>query len=210
MRYHLCSCKTQLKVRPLLLWIAALLLLPVNVFCARVPKTAPDGLKVDHIGESLKEFRSVHRKAYCRRAYGEWDEDDPKKAWLLWIHCSLEAGVTFGGYKLLSESEPRYPFGEYATFYRKRLVSITYTLSTASIESLVSLIGHECGQPLIWTKDDEGVLTGAYWGTKRLSVVIRSVPITALNDNNKTLRVTADIMVYATSVTLAVGSEDED
>lgn len=204
--------KAQFIARPIFLWIGALLLLPANASCRRVPRTIPDGLKVDHLGESLKEFKSVHREAHCHRAYGEWTEEDPKGTWLRWIHCSLEAGMTFGGQKLLSESEPQYPFGVYATFFQKRLVSITYYLDVdISLESLVSLIGHECSQPIFWEKDENGRLTGAYWGTKRLSVIIRSVPMAVLNDDNKTLSVTADIVVYARSVTILVGSgEAED
>ena len=209
---HICSMKSQVTTFSFLLSVVALLL-PLNVSCNGTLKTIADGLNVDHLGETLREFRSVHKKAYCHRANGDWDENDSKKAWLLWIHCSLETGVTFAGYKLLSESEPRYPFGVYATFYRRRLVSITYTLSqlsTEEIESLVSLIGHDCRRPLIWTEDDEGVVTGVHWGDKRLSVVIRSVPIAVLNENNKTLRATAEIMEFATSVTMAVGSENDD
>lgn len=56
----------------------------------------------------------------------------------------------------------------------------TQRLGTASIESLVSLIAQECGQPSDLTKDDYGALTRAYWVTKRFSVVVRAIPIQAL------------------------------
>ena len=198
--------KTRLTTRLILLLVGASLLLPANASCSRTARTVPDGLKVDHLGESLREFRSVHRKAYCRRAQGEWDEDEPKKAWLLWIHCSLETGVTFGGYKLLCESEPRYPFGAYATFYRKRLVAITYTLSTANIESLVSLIGR--GR-VSMTKVDCGVLTGVSWSDKGSSIVIQLIPIRTLKYSPGLLRVTNNVVGFATSVSFTSDSETE-
>src|ERR1700674_308032 len=208
-RNYLFHWKTHIAARQSLLWIGAMLLLPANAFCSRVPKTVPDGLKVDHLGESLREFRSVHRKAYCHRAYGEWTEEDPRGTWFLWIHCSLDAGVTFGGYKLLSESDHRYPFGAYAIFHRKRLVAITYTLFTESIESLVLLIGHAYSQPLTTKKDYDGMLTGAFWTDNRFSVVVRLIPIQALNSDEGLLRVTSNILVFATSVSFAARDEPE-
>jgi hypothetical protein len=203
------SWKTQFKVGAILLWIGTLLL-PLNAFCNRIPKTVPDGLKVDYLGESLKEYRSVHPKAVCLREHGEWAEEDPGKTWLLWIHCSLDTGVTVGGYKLLSESDPRYPFGAYATFHRKRLVTISYTLSTVSLESLVSLIGHDCGLPLNLTKDNDGVLRRASCATSGFSVVLRSIPIQALTTDNRRLEVTSEVLVFATSVTFTAGDESDE
>ncbi len=202
--------KTQFSGPPILLWIGTLLLLPVSAFCSRGPKPVPDGLRVDQLGESLKVFRSVHPKAHCDRVHGEWAEENPRKTWLLWVHCSLDTGVTFGGYELLSESNPRYPFGAYATFYRKRLIEITYTLSNASIAPLVSLIAQECGQPLDLTKDDYGALTGAFWVTKRFSVVVRSIPIQALASDDGILIVTNDVFLFATSVTITAKDEPRD
>jgi hypothetical protein len=187
--------KTQSKVGSVLLWIGTLLL-PLNAFCNRIPKTVPDGLKVDYLG--------------CLRERGEWAEEDPGKTWLLWIHCSLDTGVTVGGYKLLSESDPRYPFGAYATFHRKRLVTISYTLSTVSLESLVSLIGHDCGLPLNLTKDNDGVLRRAFCATRGFSVVLRSIPIQALTTDNRRLEVTSEVLVFATSVTFTAGDESDD
>ncbi len=174
--------KTQFSGRPILLGIGALLLLPVSAFS----------------------------KAHCDRVHGEWAEENPRKTWLLWVHCSLDTGVTFGGYELLSESNPRYPFGAYATFYRKRLIEITYTLSNASIAPLVSLIAQECGQPLDSTKDDYGALTGAFWVTKRFSVVVRSIPIQALASDDGILIVTNDVFLFATSVTITAKDEPRD
>jgi hypothetical protein len=203
-----CGWKTQFSAGSVLLWIGTLLL-PLNAFCNRIPKTVPDGLKVDYLGETLKEYRSVHPKAICLRERGEWAEEDPGKTWLLWIHCSLDTGVTVGGYKLLSESDPRYPFGAYATFHRKRLVTITYTLSTGSLESLVSLMGRDCGWPLNLTKDDDGVLRRAFCTTRRFSVVLRSIPIQALTTDNRRLEVTSEVLVFATSVTITAGDETE-
>jgi hypothetical protein len=197
----------QFAARAVPLWISVFLLLPMNASCGRNPKTIPDGRLVDHLGESLKAFRSVHRKAYCYRVPGEWAEDDTMKMRFQSIHCGLSAGVTFGGHELLSESNPRYPFGAYATFYRKRLVEITYTLSDANIESVASLIARECGPPLELTKDESGALTRAFWVTKRSSVVVQSIPVNAMASGNGMLKVTNTVLLFATSVTITANEE---
>jgi hypothetical protein len=195
---------------PIPFWTFALLLLPASVFCNQLPKTAPDGLRADQLGETLKQFRSVHPKAECRRVHGVWSEGESKEKWFLWIHCSLSSGVTFGGFGLLSESDPRYPFGAYAIFYKKRLVEITYTLSGANIEPFVSLLAQECSQHLDLTKDDHGVVMRASCATKQFSVVVRTITVQALASDKGLLNVTSNVLLFATSVTIAATDKPTD
>ena len=195
---------------PIPFWTCALLLLPASVFCNQLPKTAPDGLRADQFGETLNLFRSVHPKAECRRVHGVWSEGEPKEKWFLWIHCSLSSGVTFGGFGLLSESNPRYPFGAYAIFYKKRLVEITYTLSGADIEPLVSLLARECSQHLDLAKDDHGVVIRASCATKQFSAVVQTIPVQALASDKGLLNVASNVLLFATSVTIAAAGEPAD
>jgi hypothetical protein len=160
--------------------LGALLLAPVSAFCGRNhPQPILDALRVDKLGESVRAFRSIHRKASCHRIHGAWEEGAPKTVRLMWMYCSFDRGARFAGYELLSELHPEYPFGADATFYKKRLVEITYTISDANVESIVSLIEQEYGPPLGSTRDENSVMMQARWASKRLSVVVRAVPIQA-------------------------------
>jgi hypothetical protein len=192
------------------IWACALLLLQASVFCKQIPKTAPDGLRMDYLGETLKVFRSVHPKADCHRVHGVWAEGDPKEKWFRWINCSVATGVTFGGYELLSEANPVYPFGAYATFYKKRLIEITYTLSNATIEPLVSRLARDCGQPLDSTKDDHGAVAQASCTTTKFSVVVRTIPVQSMASDKGLINLTRNVLLFATSVTIAVSDKPTD
>lgn len=102
----------------------------------------------DRLGESLKEFRSRHRKAAChRRSNEEGDERTSKAHWLAWVDCSVERGVSFMGVETLAEADPAHPLGMFATFHDKQLVELSYTLAIRSTETLLPRIASELGEP---------------------------------------------------------------
>ena len=137
-------------------------------------------LNEDQLGESLGRFRTLHKKASCTRRPNESsDERSMKRDWLKWIDCSLEEGVTFGGKELFAEANPTRPFGLFASFNRKRLVELTYMLSTTSIDALLPSLDKLYGEALRMTYDRKGLVDSATWSDQEASLDVDVVPICA-------------------------------
>jgi hypothetical protein len=135
-------------------------------------------LNEDQLGESLSRFRSLHKKASCiRRPNESSDERSLKRDWLKWVDCSLEEGVTFEGLELLAEVYPTRPFGVFASFNRKRLVELTYTLSITSIDALLPSLDKLYGEAFHRTYDRKGLLDSARWSDREASLEVELVPI---------------------------------
>jgi hypothetical protein len=135
-------------------------------------------LNEDQLGESLSKFRSLHKKASCTRRPNESsDERSLKRDWLKWVDCSLEEGVTFEGLELLAEVYPTRPFGLFASFNRKRLVELNYTLSITSIDVLLPRLEKLYGEAFRVTYDRKGLADSAMWSDKEASLDVELVPI---------------------------------
>lgn len=100
-----------------------------------------------------------------------------KRDWLKWVDCSLEEGVTFEGLELLAEAHPTRPFGLFASFNKKRLVELTYTLSIASIDALLPSLDKLYGEAFRMTYDKKGLVDLATWSDGDASLDIELVPI---------------------------------
>jgi hypothetical protein len=124
--------------------LAALIVSVLAASVAQARETRRSGmpkLNNDQLGESLKRFRSLHRDATCvMRPTGGFDDKTFKTNWLPWVDCSLAKGGAFEGQVLLAEANPARPFGILGTFYMKRLVELSYTLSTTSIDALLQIL----------------------------------------------------------------------
>src|SRR4029077_19353818 len=98
----------------------------------------------DQLGEALERFRSLHRDATCvmRPTAGIVDKTF-KTNWLRWVDCSVAKGNTFEGQELLAEAIPARPFGILGSFYKKKLVELSYTLSTPSIDELLQILNRK-------------------------------------------------------------------
>jgi hypothetical protein len=135
-------------------------------------------LNEDQLGESLSRFRSLHKKAnFIRRPNESSDERSLKRDWLKWVDCSLEEGVTFEGHELVAEVYPTRPFGVFASFNRKRLVELTYTLSITSINALLPSLDKRYGEAFRMTYDRKGLVDSATWSDQEASLDVELVPI---------------------------------
>ena len=135
-------------------------------------------LNDDQLGESLNRFRSLHKKAICVVRPIEWSDERSFKAnWLLWVDCSLEKGVTFAGHELLAEVDPARPFGLFASFYKRKLVELSYTLSLASVEALLPILNREYGPADHVAHNKAGSLDAATWKGSTASLDLELVPI---------------------------------
>jgi hypothetical protein len=144
------------------------------------------GLNTDQLGESLKKFRSLHTDAKCIVRPIEWsDERSFKTNWLLWVDCSLEKGVSFEGQELLARSDPDRPFGVFASFYKRKLIELSYTLSTTSIEDLLPILHRVYGKPDQVTRSAAGILDSVTWAYHKVNLDVELVPISpAVVDGN--------------------------
>jgi hypothetical protein len=135
-------------------------------------------LNDDQLGESLKRFRSIHKKAICVVRPIEWsDERSFKGNWWLWVDCSLEKGVTFEGHELLAEVDPARPFGLFASFYKRKLVEVSYTLCLASVEALLPILYKGYGAADNVAHNKAGSLDAATWKGSTASLDVELVPI---------------------------------
>lgn len=135
-------------------------------------------LNDDQLGESLNRFRSLHTEANCVVRPIEWSDERSFKAnWLLWVDCSLEKGVTFEGHELLAEVDPARPFGLFASFYKRKLVELSYTLAVASIEALLPILYRQYGAADYVAHNKAGLLNAATWKGSTASLDVELVPI---------------------------------
>jgi hypothetical protein len=134
----------------------------------------------DQLGESLKKFRSFHRDASCVVRPMEWsDEREFRRNWLLWVDCSLERGATFQGQQLLAEVNPAQPLGIFASFYKKRLIELTYTLSITSIDELLPGLEEHCGDATNVVRNSAGLVDSITWVRRVASLDVEIVRISA-------------------------------
>lgn len=135
-------------------------------------------LNNDKLGESLKRFRSLHRDANCvRRQDAEFDDKTLKANGLRWVDCSVEKGVTFEGQKLYAEANPSRPFGMLAIFYKRKLVELSYMLSSTSIDSLSLILARRYGKASRVTYDRAGHAVFVEWADRVASLDLEFVPI---------------------------------
>jgi len=135
-------------------------------------------LSADQLGESLKKFRSLHQDAKCVVRPTEWfDERSFKRNWLLWVDCSLERGVSFTGQELSARANSGGSFGVFASFYKRKLIDLKYTLSATSIEALLPVLKRAHGEPAHITRDTSGFLDSAAWDDHAASLVVELVPV---------------------------------
>ena len=150
----------------------------INASAREERRSAIPKLNNDHLGESLKRFQSLHRQANCVRRPIKWpDARSLKMHWLLWVDCSLEKGVTFEGRELLAEADPTRPFGILASFYEKKLVELSYTLSTESIDVLLPILNREYGEASHTTYDRAGHAAFVTWAGRVASLDVELVPV---------------------------------
>jgi hypothetical protein len=144
----------------------------------------------DQLGESLKKFRSLHREANCVVPPIEWsDERGFKKNWLLWMDCSLGKGVSFEEPELLAKINPYRPLDIFASFYKRKLVELYYTLSSTSIEGLLPILHRAYGEPNHTTRDPAGFLDSVTWADHTASLVVEVVPISPVTADGHFLRI---------------------
>src|SRR5580704_9859050 len=135
-------------------------------------------LNDDQLGESLNHFRALHTKANCIvRPTESSDERGFKRDWLRWVDCSLEKGVTFEGHELLAEADPARPLGIFASFYKKKLVELSYTLSAASIETLLPILDRGYGAADHVARNGAGFLDSVTWAGRTATLDVELVPI---------------------------------
>ncbi len=147
-------------------------------------------LNDDQLGESLNRFRSLHTKANCVvRPVESSDERGFKRDWLLWVDCSLEKGVTFEGHELLAEADPARPFGIFASFYKKKLVELSYTLSAASIETLLPILDRGYGSADHVVRNGAGFLDSVTWAGRTATLNVELVPISPAAVDRDFLRI---------------------
>jgi len=60
-----------------------------------------------------------------------------------------------------------------------------------------------------YDEDDDGMLTRGFWSDKRFSIVVQLIPIKALKYSPGLLRVTSNIVEFATSVSFTLSDETE-
>lgn len=144
----------------------------------------------DHLGESLHRFRVLHRGASCISRPEAWsDERSFKTNWLLWMDCSLERGVTFEGRSLLGEVFPTRPFGLFASFYKKKLVELSYTLAATSIDDLLPTLNKRYGQASRVTYNRTGNVDSASWAGRTAFLDVELVPISPAVDDRNFLKI---------------------
>jgi hypothetical protein len=146
----------------------------------------------DRLGETLHRFRTRHPDAKCRRTPQAESENSKsnRENWLLWVDCSVEAGVSIAGFSLLSEIRPEYPFGMTATFQNRRLVTLALVLAAPSVESLLFEIERKCGQPSKTVLDPGGALSFASWTSGSFTLVVEKTPINAVIYTRGFIRIT--------------------
>jgi hypothetical protein len=97
----------------------------------------------------------------------------------------MQRGVTLEGQKLLGETNPARPFGMLGTFYKKRLIELSYTLSTSSISVLLPILGEQYGLPDRLTRDRTGNVEFASWTGHEECLIVERVPVApAIADPN--------------------------
>ena len=140
-------------------------------------------LNDDPLGESLKEFRSRHKEAECRRRpSGESDGRALKARWFTWVDCGFEHGVTFMGVETLAQANPSLPFGMFATFHDKRLVELSYTFEIQAVSSLYPALVSKLGQPTQHLHGTEGRLESATWTAQEGSLTLELVTMSFFVD----------------------------
>jgi hypothetical protein len=171
--------------------LAAFSTVPGRIAEARdVHRIKSPGLNADQLGESLKKFRSLHKGTKCIVRPIEWsDERSFKTNWLLWVDCSLERGVSFEGQELLARSDPDRPFGVFASFYKRKLFELSYTLSTTSIEDLLPILLRVYGEPNHITRSTAGLLDSVTWADHEANLDVELVPISPAAVDGDFLRI---------------------
>jgi hypothetical protein len=144
----------------------------------KVRRSGMPKLNNDQLGESLKRFRSLHRDATCvMRPTGGFDDKTFKTNWLRWVDCSLAKGDTFEGQELLAEANSARPFGILGSFYKKKLVELSYTLSTTSIDALLQILDRKYRQATRITYDRAGHVDFVEWADRVASLDVEFAPI---------------------------------
>lgn len=81
------------------------------------------------------------------------------------------------GQKLYAEANPSRPFGMLATFYKRRLVELSYMLSSTSFDSLSLTLASKCGKASHATYDGAGNMVSIEWVDRVASLDLQFVPI---------------------------------
>jgi hypothetical protein len=140
----------------------------------------------DHLGESLKDFRSQHKRASChRRPSGEDEEKKLRAEWLTWVDCGFE-GTTLVGVETIGN--PSQSFGMFATFHDKKLVELGYTLADQSIAALFPSLVRKLGEPsqILFT---EGELQLAAWVRWRETFTVEFLSLPPVATDRQFLRI---------------------
>ena len=171
-----------------LIFLAATVL-QVGVMNAEAgPRFPITRLYTDQLGESLKKFHSTHKDASCmRRPIGEVSEENFEVNGSPWIDCGAKTGLTFKGQKLVDELNPTRPLG--ASFYKKRLVELTYTFDVASIETLLPILRDRYGEANRVTHDTAGAVDSALWIDHEVQLTAEVVPMSPVVAEKDFLRV---------------------
>lgn len=175
-----------------------------------VPRRDIPRLTEDQLGESLNRFRKLHRGASCVVRPIAWsDERSFKGNWLKWVNCSLERGPMFAGYRLLGEANPTLPFGLFASFYKKKLVELSYTLAATSIDDLLPVLSKQYGQAnrVIYNKSDD--VDFASWVGGKALLDVELVPITPAISDRSFLRVGEEMSSSAVRIRTRLDSVPE-
>jgi hypothetical protein len=182
--------------------LAAFSTVPGRIAEAReVRRIRSPGLSTDQLGESLNKFRSLHKDAKCIVRPVEWsDERSFKTTWLLWVDCSLEKRVAFEGKTLLAEVDPIRPFWVFASFYKKRLVELTYTLSTESMDALLPIFDRRYGESIRTTYNRTGFVDSAEWSDREASLDVELVPISLAIADRDFLRIGGGLSINAVRI----------
>ena len=191
--------------------------LAVILACSELMAASPRGqdarrgaiprLSDDQLGESLKRFRSLHKNTVCTARPMPWSDDRSfRKNWLLWIDCSLESTSPFVGTRLLAETNPRAPLGTFASFRKKRLVELSYTLAGTLIDDLLPALGGRYGRPDRIAYNRMGRVDFASWISRNAVLDAELIPIAAATADRNFLRIGEGTPANAVRVRLQIKS----
>ncbi|MHB8501428.1 MAG: hypothetical protein ACYDCG_19860 [Candidatus Acidiferrales bacterium] len=97
--------------------------------------------------------------------------------------------MTFEGQRLLGDTDPTRPFGIFASFYKKKLVALSYTLSSASIDDLLPILDKRYGKANRSTYNRAGYVDFASWAGQKADLDVELVPIAPVVADRNFLRI---------------------
>jgi hypothetical protein len=162
-------------------------------------RPVPLSLKLndDHLGESLKDFRSRHKNARChRRPSGEAEESKLRAAWLTWVDCGFENSTVMG----METVQGNQPFGTFATFHDKKLVEISFTLADQTIAAILPTLIRKLGEPSRILLNEIDELQSVTWVRWRETLTVEFLLLPPVATDRQFLRIKRGVPARAVQV----------